>query len=182
MSRTRIRKIAGISVVLLVIALFAGYVILGGFRPVQISLVQVDNYYLLGRHFEGRYKSDTVGNYFSEMRAYLLDGIIKGSPVIIYDEEPGDRRGISKVFIGIKLTDISSLTDQKTTGDLENREILASRAIRVSKDAHISVMPNPDRISRKIIQFSKENGLIIDGPCIEIYHSNDRLVIEQPVN
>ena len=176
-------RLAGIFGALLVVVLTAAYIFLGGFSPVKISLVEVNNYYLLGRQFEGRYKSDTIGNFVREMRGYIQDGIIKGQPVIIYDREPGDIHGISLVFVGIKLTDTSVLNDDhQQTGELRKREIMATQAIRVAKNAHISMMPNPDRISRKITQFSKENGLTIDGPCIEIYHSNDRLVIEQPVN
>jgi len=79
----------------------AGYIRLGGLSPVQTELVQIDNYYLLGRSFEGRYKSDTVRNYFNEKQVHVQDGIVEEHPVIIYDKEPTGNRGISKIFVGI---------------------------------------------------------------------------------
>lgn len=173
----------GISALCLIVLLLAGYIKLGGFNPVQMTLIQVDNYYFLGRQFEGTYKSDSVGACLREMRGYVQDGTIKGQPVIIFDKEPEDRQGSSQLFIGILLTDSSTrYNHQQLAVELLKREIKASRAIRVSKDAHISVMPNPDRISRRIAQYGRENGLTIAGPSIEIYQSNDRLVIEHPLN
>ena len=79
----------------------AGYIKLGGLSLVQMELLQIDNYYLLGRPFEGRYKCDTVRNYFNEMQVHLQDGIVEEHPVIIYDKEPTGNREISKIVAGI---------------------------------------------------------------------------------
>jgi hypothetical protein len=176
MSRSGIRKLLGILAVLLLIALLAVFYQLGGFNPVRIELVQVDNYFIAGRHFDGSFRSDTIRVYFEEMRALVIQSKVQGQPVIIYDQEPDGTRGISKSFIGVVLTDNGAAPD-----DLEHREISASHAIRVSKDAHISVMPKPVKIAKKIKRFSEQNGVPLAGPSIEIYMPNNRLVIEQPV-
>lgn len=176
MSRSGVRKLLGYAFILLVIVLLFGYYKLGGFNPVQAELVQVNNYYLAGRNFQGSYKSDTVRVYFNEMRDYVQEGKVKGQPVIIYDQEPTGKRGHSAMFIGVRLT-----AQEPPGPDLEIRPVAATRAIRISKDAHISVMPNPDKIGRKILRYAEENGLEMVGSSIEIYFPNNRLVIEQPV-
>ena len=110
------------------------------------------------------------------MRSLVLQSKVQGQPVIIYDQEPDGTRGFSRSFIGVVLTGNVS-----APGHLENREISASHAIRVSKDAHISVMPKPEKIAKKIKDFSAQQGALLTGPSIEIYMPNNRLVIEQPV-
>ena len=65
--------------------------------------------------------------------------------------------------------------------DLEKREIPAKRSIRVSKDAHIAVMPNPDRIDRLIQAYAQDEDLTASELNIEIYYHNNRLVIERPI-
>ena len=176
MSRSGIRKLLGLLAVLLLITLLAIFHQLGGFNPVRIELVQVDNYHMVGRHFEGSFRSDSIRVYFNEMKSLVLQGKVEGQPVIIYDQEPDGTRGFSRSFIGIVLTD-----NDASPADLENREISASHAIRVSKDAHISVMPKPEKIAKKIKRFSEQHGALPAGPSIEIYMPNNRLVIEQPV-
>ncbi len=175
MSKISLGKVMAIVVLLLSIVFLVGYWKLGGFNPVRIELVAVDSYYLVGKYFQGSFKSDTIGYYFQEMNSHIENGV-QGEPVIVYDQEPSGSRGISESFIGIKLTDIPP-----ALSDLEVREISASGAIRVHKEAHISVMPNPDKIKLRIRDFAKAQGLTIDGPSIEIYKPDNRLVIEQPV-
>ena len=155
--------------------LLFGYYKLGGFNPVKVELINTDDYHLLGRHFEGNYQSDTVRLYYNQMRDYVQKGTINGFPAIIYDQEPQGARRRAKSFIGVLLDEPTSIEG------LENREINASQAIRVSKEAHISVMPNPDKIERLITSFATENQLTIGPFNIEIFHTENRLVIERPV-
>ena len=107
----------------------------------------------------------------------MKDGVLKGHPVIIYDQEPIGSSGKATSFIGIMLVE----SPPSPLDDLEEREIPAKRSVRVSKDAHISVMPNPDRIDRLIQAYAQANTLTVDELNIEIYHKNNRLVIERPI-
>jgi 3D (Asp-Asp-Asp) domain-containing protein len=65
--------------------------------------------------------------------------------------------------------------------NLTSKEITASVAIRISKEAHISVMPNPEKIHELIESFANEHRLKVGDLDIEIYHTHNRLVIERPV-
>ena len=176
MNTSRVTKLIAISVVLLSVTFLVVYRQLGGFKPVITELVQVKNYQLVGRHFQGSFRSDSIRIYFNEMRSMVKQGELTGQPVIIYDQEPEGARGFSKSFIGILLGD-----DDVPPSYLERRTITASKAIRVSKDAHISVMPKPDKIARKIENYCRQYDMEAMGPEIEIYHPNNRLVIELPV-
>jgi hypothetical protein len=171
------RKLLVITIILVLFLLAFAYYRLGGLKSVQIETVRVDGYHLVGRYFEGNYKSDTIRVYFEEMKGYLKDGMLTGQPVIIYDQEPIGSRGKATSFIGIMLVESPS----SSLDDLEKREIPAKRSIRVSKDAHISVMPNPDRIDRLIQAYAQANTLTVGESNIEIYHKNNRLVIERPI-
>lgn len=171
------RKVLGFSVSLIVILLAVVYYKLGGFNSLQVETIEVNNYHLVGRYFEGSYKRDTVGRYFEEMRSYLDTGILTGQLVIIYNQELIGKHGKTRSFIGIMLEQnlLSSIDD------LEKREIPAKGSIRVSKDAHIAVMPNPDRIDRLIQAYAKDEDLTASELNIEIYYDNNRLVIERPI-
>lgn len=176
MRKPGLKKLLGITVGFLSVIFLMVYYILGGFSPVTLELVRVNNYQLAGRYFEGSYRSDSIRIYFNEMKTLLQQGRLQGYPVIIYDQEPDGIRGISKSFIGIELSDNNS-----TPGNLEKREMKATEVIRISKDAHISVMPGPNNINKRITRFCQEHDVSPVGPSIEIYHPNNRLVIEQPV-
>ena len=171
------RKVLGFSVSLIVILLAVVYYKLGGFNSLQVETIEVNNYHLVGRYFEGSYKSDTVGRYFEEMRGYLDTGILIGQLVIIYDQELIEKHGKTRSFIGVMLEQ-NQLSSHE---DLEKREIPAKRSIRVSKDAHIAVMPNPDRIDRLIQAYAQDEDLTASELNIEIYYHNNRLVIERPI-
>ncbi|GJM29207.1 MAG: hypothetical protein DHS20C17_18420 [Cyclobacteriaceae bacterium] len=173
------KALLGVFLFLLVL-LFAGYYKLGGFNPVQVELVEVDNYHLAGRYFEGSYESDTVGMYFNQMKEVLGAGVVEGNPVIIYHHEPTDSSGLSMIFVGILLSDTE--IEPLPSRDLIRIEIDASTAIRVSKKAHISVMPNPDKIDKLIEAYARDHRVKIAALDIEIYHSDNRLVIERPVD
>ena len=171
----RVKKLLGLLILFVLLILAIGYFKLGGFSPVRVELVDVEDYHLVGRYFKGRYQSDTIGTYFKEMKSYIEEGVVEGFPAIIYDHEPEGNRGEVESYIGI-------LTKGQTTiHQLEKREVPASKAIRVSKDAHISVMPNPDKIKGLIETCAEEYQLEFGQFNIEIYHPNNRLVIERPV-
>ena len=176
MRNLSLKKLLGIIIGFLSLTFLVVYYKLGGFSPVTLELVEVNNYHLAGRYFEGSFRSDTIRIYFDEMKSLLQQGRLEGSPVIVYDQEPDGIQGLSRSFIGIALLDSETIPI-----DLDKREIMASTVIRVSKDAHISVMPNPTNITKKIARFCQEHHAVPVGPSIEIYQPDNRLIIEQPV-
>lgn len=159
-----------------VIATIAGaYYFLGGFNALQIETVAVSNYYLVGKSFEGTYKSDTLQEYFTLMKSHLQEKTYEGRLAVIYDQEPQGSKGYIKSFIGIVL----SKELHQIPRNLETRNITCSEAVRVWKDCHSSLMPNPHEITRLIT----DN--LGDRPAyqfsIEMYYPDNRLVVERPL-
>ena len=157
----------------LLLLLLAAYTYMGGFKPLKVERVAVNDYHLMGRSFAGSYRSDTIRMYFEEMRS-LLDEAGRSDPiVIIYDQEPQGNKGIIKNFIGVFATDkVYNATN------LQIRQVIADSAIRVSKQCHPSLMPNPNKIDRLI---NDQGGTNSEIPNIELYYPNNRLVIERPI-
>ncbi len=176
MSKSGLKKIVGVLIGIFLVGLLIAFYQLGGFRPVVMELIPVYDYQLAGRYFNGSFRSDSIRIYFNQMSQLVQQNKLKGQPVIIYDQEPDGSRGLSKSFIGVLLRN-----EQGIPPDLEKREIFASNAIRLSKDAHISVMPKPHKIAERINDFCEQHNAQSFGPSIEIYYPNNRLVIEQPV-
>jgi len=171
------RKLLVITIAIVLIILGFGYYKLGGLYSVKIETVRVDNYHLVGKYFSGSYKSDSIRVYFEEMSAYIKDGTLSGQPVIIYDQEQSDGDGKGTSFIGVMLADHPT----SLPASLVKRDIPAQKSIKVTKDAHISVMPNPDKIDQMIQEYALANDLTIAESNIEIYQKNNRLVIERPI-
>ena len=161
--------------ILLVAALAGAYAYLGGFNPLQAERVGVSSYHLVGRTFDGSYRSDTIRQYFDEMRTLLQRQQLSEQPVvIIYDQEPQGSQGQIKNFIGIFTRNVTIDPDLR----LQSRTISADSALRISKNCHPSLMPNPDKIAALI---DKELGSASAlTPNIELYYPNDRLIIERP--
>ena len=171
------RKVFGFSVIFIILLLTAGYYRLGGFNGLSLETITVNNYDLVGLYFEGSYKSDTVRAYFEKMKGFIDDDRVEGQVVIIYDQEPQGKRGYTKGFIGIRLIEPPLIS----LHSLEKRFIPTKRSVRISKDAHISVMPNPDKIDRLIIEYADSNDLELSSMNIELYYPNNRLVVERPI-
>lgn len=152
------------------------YYLMGGFNPIIIKTVSVDNYYLIGKQFQGTYKSDTIQLYFSEMKTYLEQGTFEGPITIIYDQEPLGNRGYIKSFIGIR-----TLKAMTPSPGLIVRSIEASQAIQVSKECHSALMPNPHEIAKFIAEEAREKSVKSLSFNIEMYYPNNRLVIERPL-
>ncbi len=159
------------------------YYALGGFKPLKVEVVEVEEYFLIGRDFQGTYSSDTLKQYFNEMKSYLQEGKFQGCIAVIYYQEPEGARGYVQSFVGIKLDeDPSSNEAQKILSQKELAGLIVSstpvKVIRVSKDSHSSMMPNPDKIQDRIQSEAARLNVAIRPFNIELYYPNNRLVVE----
>lgn len=149
---------------------------LGGFKPLKVEVVPVQNYLFQGRSFEGSYQSDTLQQYFQEMKAFIAQADSKSPIIMIFDQEPQGKRGKVEGFIGVPVAERSLQGE-----NWELREIPSREAIRVSKDCHSTLMPNPRKIETLIQEFLEENSRQIRPFNIEFYYPDNRLVIERPL-
>ena len=165
------------------ITAFAGLAILfiyywlGGFNSLQVQTVEVGNYYVAGRYFQGTYKSDTVASYFMETKQLIEQGDLDGVLTLIYDQEPTGKRGQMKSFIGVTMSD----TTATLPAGFEWRRIRSDRVVQAKIASHVAVMPNPEKIKERIQDHAKYEGLKLAEYSIEKYLSDWEVITEVPV-
>jgi len=153
------------------------YYWLGGFNPLEIRTMVVNNYYVAGRYFEGAYKSDTMANYFMETKQMIEEGQLEGILTLIYYQEPLGRRGLIKSFVGVNLAD-TSIT---LPSGFEWRQIEARQVVQAKVHAHVAVMSNPETIKESIRDHAKKEGLKLASYSIERYLSDWEVITEIPI-
>ena len=107
-----LKKALGISVIILVAALVLNNM-LGGFEPVQTSIVPFTDSYVYGNEYEGRYDSNELTDLVEEVRAQLSSGDLEGELVIInYFDDRKEKRGDLKQFVGAITSNPSPLNSK----------------------------------------------------------------------
>ncbi|MTI31667.1 hypothetical protein [Xanthovirga aplysinae] len=153
------------------------YIQLGGFNEVKISVKENINYTLIGKSFEGRYKSKEVKNIFFDTRRLLEEGELHGTLAIIYDQDPSENEGNMKSFTGIILEKPIS----KIPKGFEERKFKAFTVVQAQINAHPLVMPTPEKIKEKLKIYAQEQGLELQDISIEKLVGERELVVEIPV-
>ncbi len=168
----------GLILLLFILAIMGGvYYYLGGFNPVSVEVVPVQPYFLLGKEFSGSHRSDTLRTYFNQMKA-LRDSLnLSGPVVLIYDQEPQGPRGMVSNFTGLRLES----PPRSTAPGYKIRSVRADSVVRISKDCHAALMPNPSKVESLLQDYLQRNGLVPFDYNLELYYPDNRLVIERPL-
>jgi hypothetical protein len=152
---------------------------LGGFKDVDVQLVQVDNYRIYGKSFSGRYDSDELENLIEQVRKMALDGTLAGDLVIVnYMNERQEKRGDVEQFIGVLTSDGKPRTELP---GFESRVIITSQAMEAQIDIAKLIMPSPEKVKNKANALADELGLSLMKLTIEQY-ADKKLIIRFPVN
>ncbi|MEN8248585.1 MAG: hypothetical protein ABFS32_06610, partial [Bacteroidota bacterium] len=75
---------------------------LGGFKKIKSEQVSINSMAVYGKHYEGRFASDSLDNIIELLQAQIETPDTSGSLVIVnYLQEDLEKRGIVKQFVGI---------------------------------------------------------------------------------
>ncbi len=163
------------------IVLFAGVLInykFGGFDKVEPQLIEVNDYIIYGRNYEGSYKSNALNSLVNDMRLQQEQLNPKANVVIVnYIDEAKETLGIVSNFVGLS----GVATPNEELIGLEKRVIKASKSVRVVVKIKPLAMPSPEKIKAKAFKLAKEEGLELQNLSIEQYNENGTLIIDFPV-
>lgn len=152
---------------------------LGGFKEVDVQLVQVDNFRIYGKSFSGRYDSEELTQLVEQVRGIVLDGTLKGDLVIVnYMNERQEKRGDVEQFVGVLTSDEEQRIE---LSGFESRVIITSQAMEAQIDIAKLIMPSPEKVKNKANELADELGLSLMKLSIEQY-ADKKLIIRYPVN
>lgn len=163
-------------VALLAIIVGLGYAQLGGFRPIDIVLVECTDLELVGVEFKGTPQDEMLAWSFKKVEGVQNDN--PGSVLhTIYYVEPAGKRDTMHVFVGVQKTSILS-----SNPDLTQKEVVCMKAVVAKISAHRFVMPSPLRIKRKIQEFASSEGLVLQEIFVDKLLDDSHVEVWAPVN
>lgn len=157
-----------------------GYFTLGGAEDVKVTHGEVNDYIILGKEYNGRYRSEELRNIFDDVKNKLDSGIIEGVMVVVNYNIAKDSldNGFIHQFLGIDLRGKACLIFPK---GFKPKEIKVKSAITATIVAHNLVMPSPEEIDEQIKAYALLNNLKTVGYSIENYISDRELEIVVPI-
>jgi len=170
------KQYIGITALVTIIILVSLYVYLGGLNKVDYSVENVNDYNLVGRHFQGNSKSSQVEAYFFEARNLLSDGRLDGILTLVHYNDTTLAEDEIKLFIGVLLNQgIDALPT-----DYDRLTIPATRTMRATIEAHNIVMPSPQSIENTLREKAAEYSIRLQDFTIEQYLNERELLIDMP--
>ena len=171
------KKVTLLAIAVAISVLIIGYFYLGGLNKVVITLESVNDYNLVGVHYEGKPKGEAIETAFFEAREHVDAKRLNGILTLVHYNDSTLAKNQIKLFIGVKLN--------VGTSDLpegyERLTIPAKNAIRATIEAHNVVMPSPESIEASIKEKAAQLNLRLLDFTIEQYISERELLIEIPV-
>lgn len=169
-----------IIIVLLLTALIslAGYYYLGGFKERELSLVEVENYHFVGKHYIGTLENEALGNIFFEVQDKVQKGALEGVLTVVVLKEPVEEKDTVEQFVGV----LTEVPVEKVPEGWERYTIGAKQAVRSTIRSHNMVLPKPNVIREELEAFAAEKDLKLQpNISIEKYVGERHLEIEVPV-
>jgi hypothetical protein len=150
---------------------------LGGFSKTTMSVVSSPEYIIAGKPYKGTMKSPAFGRLFQEADTFIIKNKLKDKAWVcgIFYNNPLKDKDTLIAFIGVVVKD--------TLGTISHgysyRRIEPRKVIRANIKAHYLFAPS---IYPEIEDYAKENNIQLKQvPSIEIYPSEDEVVVEVPV-
>lgn len=142
-------------VVVISLLIGLGYAQLGGFRPIDLALVECTDLKLVGVEYKGTPQDEMLANSFRNLENTKLDnpGAILHT---IYYVEPAGKRDTMHVFVGVQRAAL-----QGSVSAMTEKEVTCRRAVVAKISAHRFVMPSPVRIKERIKEFASSKGVVL---------------------
>lgn len=153
------------------------YAYLGGFRPIEVRLIEREEYTLIGNYYEGQYDNDTLGHLFFNAKA-LIQGEGMPGTLTIVNYSPEAEGDTVSLFIGVLL---DTPRGEQVPEGLEKRTIKGGKVLRASIHAHHLVMPSRDKVDEKLKAFATESHISLRPLSLEQYLAEDSLQIDKIV-
>lgn len=163
-------------IALILTAILILYQQLGGFKDPEISYVDLQEYHLAGTYYEGKITSSKWESLFYQTRDLIESKQIPGVLTIVWYNTPEKERGFAKAFIGVRFEG-----DPVIPAGLEMRTLTMDGVIRATMESHVTVMPNPQKVARKIRSWAAEHQYELQEMLIEMYPEESAIFSEIPV-
>jgi hypothetical protein len=150
---------------------------LGGFSKTDMRVVTSQEYFIVGKAFKGIMKDPAFGRLFQDADTFIVKNNLKGKAWTggIFYNSPLKDKDTLIAFVGVILKDTLS----PLAAGYSYRSLPARKVIRASIKSHYLFAPS---IYPDIEDYAKENKLqSLQVPSIEIYPSEDEVVVEVPV-
>ena len=168
------RVLIGLVVLLSIIA-FIFYYKLGGNQPLEFRMASHPEFYIVGGYFKGRYNDPKAEKLFFDAKARAERSTDATLMIINY---PSEEKGkVIKQFIGAAMPQKpDTLTEQ-----VEVRQVPSQQIIFTTINSHNVVMPTPEEVRGKAVEFARGKGVEIDSATWETYISERELKVIFPV-
>jgi hypothetical protein len=149
---------------------------LGGFEPVQPSLISSQTLTLYGQHYEGRYNSEALDELIANLRKRIDESENEAVLTIVnYNQEELEKRGVVKQFVGINW---KALPLENNT-DLDSITIEQYNGVQFAIPIKPLVMPSPEKLKKEAEAMAESMNTELVGLSIEQYQNNS-LIINYP--
>lgn len=174
------KKVLWLSVGILSIILIAGYNHLGGFHEIEMEVVEIDHYHLIGNYYEGRYDRDSIATLFFNAKKFLDAKSYTGTLSVVNflgdtEIEKGDT---IQIFVGL----ILPKEPVEIPGLFDYRKVKGGKILRASIEAHSFVIPSRETIEGEMKEYALANDILLEPIIIEKYFSDEKLVIESIIS
>lgn len=160
---------------LIAIIIGLGYAQLGGFRPIDMVLVECTDLEFVGVEFIGTPQDEMLAGSFRKVEDIKYDN--PGSILhTIYYIEPAGKRDTMHVFIGVQKASIL-----ESVSDMTHKEVACRRAVVAKISAHRFVMPSPLRIKERIKEFASSEGVVLQEIFVDKLLDDKHVEVWAPV-
>lgn len=156
-------KLGLITVIILMIfgILVYFYARLGGFNPIETSMVSCHDFTLIGITYRGTPQDSGLPETFKEVEKYKKRKDREGL-FTVYEVEPAGKLDTLQLFVGLEMLENDTIPENWVT-----LTVSCDQAIKANVSSHRLVMPSPKKVKKNIENFAKNNHLDLDGPFIE---------------
>jgi hypothetical protein len=170
------KQFIGITVLITMVVVGVAYIYLGGLNKVTYSVVDVKDYNMVGRHYQGDGDGNDLEAYFFEAKSLLNDGRLSGTLTLVHYNDTSLAEDEVKLFVGVLLDEGIDVLPT----DYDRLTIPARRAMRATIEAHNIVMPSPQTIETTLREKAAEYSVRLQDFTIEQYLGERDLLIDMP--
>ena len=151
--------------------------LLGGFNDEKLEVVDLPTLYVYGEVYKGEYGDKEIGDLFAKSKE-LVEGDSEAEAVVIINYKSAEKEeGEVKYLIGVLAND----SFKNAPSNWTKKELGASKAIKVSFDKSLLVMPSPETVFKAVNEFAKTMDKQMLEYSIEEYYPDNKMEVFYPL-